>query len=86
MAGVEDIRQGIAMANAKCNDSIAALAQAAQALEEAQQILGQVTSGSSQPEVTQAHGMLNEAVQSISGQQNTIQAAINSAESYAARL
>lgn len=86
MAGVEEIRAGIAMANLKCNDSVAALQQAAQALEEAQQILGQVTAGSTQPEVTQAHGMLAEAVQSITGQQSTIQAAVSSAESYSARL
>jgi hypothetical protein len=86
MAGVEDIRAGIMTAKDKCNAGLAALQQAQQALEEAQQILGQVTSGSSQPEVTQAHGMLQEAVQGISGQQNTIQAAIQSAESYAQRL
>lgn len=86
MAGVEEIRAGIAMANEKCNASVAALQQAAQSLEEAQQILGQVTSGSTQPEVTQAHGLLAEAVQGINSQQSTIQAAVSSAESYSARL
>lgn len=86
MAGVEDIRAGIATAKEKCNASLAALQQAQQALEEAQQILGQVTAGSSQAEVTQALGMLQEAAQGISGQQNTVQGAIQSAESYAQRL
>jgi hypothetical protein len=86
MAGVEEIRAGITMANEKCNAGVAALQQAAQALEEAQQILGQVTAGSSQPEVTQAHGLLAEAMQGITGQQSTIQAAVSSAESYSARL
>lgn len=86
MAGVEEIRAGIAMANEKANAGVAALQQAVQSLEEAQQILGQVTTGSTQPEVTQAHGLLAEAVQGISGQQSTIQAAVSSAESYSARL
>ncbi|HJQ45644.1 MAG TPA: hypothetical protein VJ870_04860 [Amycolatopsis sp.] len=86
MAGVEEIRAGIAMANQKCEAAAGALQQAAQSLEEAQQMLGQVTSGSTQPEVTQALAMLAEAVQGINGQQNTIQAAVSSAESYSARL
>jgi hypothetical protein len=45
-----------------------------------------VTAGSSQPEVTQAHGLLAEALQGITGLQSTIEAAISSAESYSARL
>lgn len=83
---VEDIRAGIATAREKCNTSLAALQQAQQAIEEAQQILGQVTAGSGQAEVTQAHGMLQEVAQGVSGQQNTIQGAISAAESYAQRL
>lgn len=83
---VEEIRAGIAMANEKCQTGVAALQHAAQALEEAQQILGQVTSGSTQPEVTQAHGLLAETIQSITGQQGTIQAAVSSADAYSARL
>ncbi|HKS44600.1 MAG TPA: hypothetical protein VJT49_05700 [Amycolatopsis sp.] len=86
MAGVDEIRAGIATANEKCNSSIAALQQAAQALEEARQILSQVTSGSNQPEVTQANGLLANAGQGISDTQGTIQQAISSAEQYSARL
>ena len=41
MAGVEEIRAGIALANEKASASIAALQQAAQSLEEAQQSLAQ---------------------------------------------
>ncbi len=86
MAGVEEIRAGIALANEKSSASIAALQQAAQSLEEAQQSLAQATQGSSQHEVSQAHGLLAEALQGINGMQSTIQASISSADSYSARL
>lgn len=86
MPGVEEIRAGIALANEKASASIAALQQAAAALEEAQQSLALATSGSTQQEVTQAHGLLAEALQGITGTQSTIQAGISSAESYSARL
>ncbi|MPY81968.1 MAG: hypothetical protein GEV00_01375 [Actinophytocola sp.] len=86
MAGVEEIRAGIALANEKASASIAALQQAAQSLEEAQQSLAEATSGSSQDEVSQAHGLLAEALQSITGTQSTIQACMSSADAYSARL
>ncbi|MPY97579.1 hypothetical protein [Haloechinothrix halophila] len=86
MAGVEEIRAGIALANEKASASIAALQQAAQSLEEAQQSLAEATSGSSQDEVNQAHGLLAEALQSITGTQSTIQACMSSADAYSARL
>ncbi|GAA5108527.1 hypothetical protein [Haloechinothrix salitolerans] len=86
MAGVEEIRAGIALANEKASASIAALQQAAQSLEEAQQSLAEATSGSSQDEVNQAHGLLAEAIQSITGTQSTIQACMSSADAYSARL
>jgi hypothetical protein len=86
MAGVDEIRAGIATANDKCKSGIAALQQAAQALDEARQLLGQVTSGSNQPEVTQAHGLLDKAVQSVGDTQGIIEQAVQSAESYAERL
>lgn len=86
MAGVDEIRAGIATATDKCKASIAALQQAAQALDEARQILSQVTSGSNQPEVGQAHSQLASAATGISDAQGTIEQAIQSAESYGQRL
>ncbi|MGC7100430.1 hypothetical protein ACPZ19_37605 [Amycolatopsis lurida] len=86
MPGVDEIRAGIALSKEKANASVAALQQAAQALEEAQLSLAQATSGSTQPEVGQAHGMFAEALQGITGTQSTIQAAISAADSYSARL
>lgn len=86
MAGVEEVRAGIALANQKANESIAALQQATLALEEAQQALANATHGSNQDEIQHATGMLAEAVQSLSGVQGTINASITSAEGYAGRL
>jgi hypothetical protein len=86
MAGVEEVRAGIALANQKASESIAALQQATLALEEAQQALAGATHGSSQEEIQHAHGMLAEAAQSLTGVQGTINASISSAEGYAGRL
>jgi uncharacterized protein (DUF2342 family) len=86
MAGVEEVRAGIALANEKASESIAALQQATQALEEAQEALTTATQGSAQEEIQHAHGMLAEAMQSLNGVQGTISASISSAESYAGRL
>ncbi|WP_158886655.1 hypothetical protein [Amycolatopsis anabasis] len=86
MAGVEEVRAGIAQANEKASASIAALQQAAQSLGEAQQILSQATEGSSQNEVNEAHRMIAEALNGINDTQGTVEACISSAESYAARL
>ncbi len=86
MAGIDEIRAGIALANEKASASIAALQQAALALEEAQQSLTRATEGSSQHEVSQAHGLLAEALQGINGLQSTVQASISSADQYSSRL
>ncbi|TVT52231.1 hypothetical protein ORV05_31230 [Amycolatopsis cynarae] len=86
MAGVDDIRAGIQAAKEKCNASLAALQQAAQDLEQAQQILAQVTSGSNHAAVNEATGLLNQARDGVNSQQGTITAAIDSAESYAQQL
>ncbi|GAA2783633.1 hypothetical protein [Saccharopolyspora taberi] len=86
MAGVEEVRAGIALANQKASESIAALQQATLALEEAQQALAAATQGSSQEEIAHATGMLAEAAQSLAGVQGTINASITSAEGYAGRL
>lgn len=86
MPGVEDVRAGIARSNDKARDSIASLAQATHALEEAQQMLAQATAGSTQDEINQVYGMYSEAIQSLGGLQGTIEAGITSNDGYAARL
>lgn len=86
MPGVEEIRAGIILANEQAAASIAALQQAALSLEEARLTLATATTGSTQEEVTQAHGLLDEALESISGTQIAIQACMTSADAYSARL
>ncbi|MEU5849695.1 hypothetical protein [Saccharopolyspora shandongensis] len=86
MAGVEEVRAGIALANQKMQESIAALQQGNLALEEAQSALVTATQGSSQEEMQHAHGMLAEVMQTISGVQGTLNATINATEGYAGRL
>jgi hypothetical protein len=86
MAGVEEIRAGIALANNKASDAIAALQQAALQLDEARTALMAATEGSGQADIVAAHGLLAESVQTIAGLRATILASITSAEGYAARL
>lgn len=86
MAGVEEVREGIALANQKASESIAALQQATLALEEAQQALAAATQGSGQEEIHNAYGMLAEAAHNLSGVEGTINASISFAEGYAGRL
>ncbi|GAA4851754.1 hypothetical protein [Saccharopolyspora rosea] len=86
MAGVEEVRAGIALANQKCSEGVAALQQAALSLEEAQQALTTATQGSTQEEIQHAQGMLAEAIHTINTVQGTVHASITSAENYAGRL
>jgi hypothetical protein len=86
MAGVEEIRAGIALANEKSLAGIAAITQASLQLDEARTALLAATQGSGQADVAQAQGLLTEALQVLAGAQASIQASINSAEGYAARL
>lgn len=86
MAGVEDVREGIARAKEKAGESISAIQQAALALDEAQAALHQATQGSGQDEIHQARNMLVEAVQNLTLVQGTVNASITSAEGYAGRL
>ncbi|MER7013996.1 hypothetical protein ABT324_21465 [Saccharopolyspora sp. NPDC000359] len=86
MAGVEEVRAGITLANQKMQEGIAALQQANLVLEEAQSALVSATQGSAQEDMQHAHGMLAEVMQVINGAQGSIQATMSSAEAYAGRL
>ncbi|WP_156756791.1 hypothetical protein [Actinokineospora pegani] len=86
MAGVEEIRAGIQLSNRQAEASIAAINEAAMRLDEARNALLNATQGSSQAEVSQSHGMLAEALQTLQGVQSTIRSSIASVEGYAARL
>lgn len=86
MAGVEEVRAGIALCNEKASEGIAALQQATLVLEEAQQALATAIQGSAQDEMQQTYGMLAEVTQTIGGAQGTINVCISSTESYVGRL
>lgn len=86
MASVEEVRAGIALANQKASESVAALQQASACLDEAQAALTTVTQGSAQADAEQANGLLAMAVRTIGEAQQSVSAAISTAEGYAARL
>jgi hypothetical protein len=86
MASIEEVRAGIALANDKASESLGALQQAHSSLEQAQGELQRVTEGSTQADVSEANGLLAQAVGSIGEVQNQVQAAIQASEGVANRL
>ena len=86
MASIEEVRSGIAQANDKASESLGALQQAQDCIEQAQSALAQVTEGSSQSDVDQANAYYAEAASKISDVQQAVNAAMEAAEGVAARL
>ena len=86
MASIEEVRASIHLANDKASESLGALQQANSALEEAQGVLMRATEGSGQADVSEANGLLAQAVDSIHGVQQSVQAAISASEGVANRL
>ena len=86
MASIEEVRAGIARANESANESLGALQQAYALLEQAQGALMQATEGSGQADVTEANGLLAQAVGTINEVQQQVSAAIRASEDVAARL
>jgi hypothetical protein len=86
MASIDEVRAGIALANDKASESLGALQQAHSSLEQAQGVLMRVTEGSAQADVSDANGLLAQAVGSILEVQQAVAAAIQAAEGVAGRL
>lgn len=86
MASIEEVRAGIAMANDKASESLGALQQAHSSLEQAQGALMRVTEGSGQADVSEANGLLAQAVNSITDVQQAVASAIQASEGVANRL
>ena len=86
MASIEEVRASINLANDKASESLGALQQAYSSLEEAQGMLIRATEGSGQADVSEANGLLAQAVDSIQGVQQSVQAAISASEGVANRL
>jgi hypothetical protein len=86
MASIDEVRAGIALANDKASESLGALQQAHSSLEQAQGVLMRVTEGSAQADVSDANGLIAQAVGSILEVQQAVAAAIQAAEGVASRL
>lgn len=86
MASFEEVRAGISVANDKASESLGALQQAHSALEQAQGMMLRVSEGSGQADVSEANGLLAQAVGSIVEVQQAVAAAIQAAEGVASRL
>ncbi len=86
MASFEEVRAGIALANDKASESLGALQQAHSALEQAQGMMLRVSEGSGQADVSEANGLLAQAVGSVVEVQQAVSAAIQASEGVAARL
>ena len=86
MASFEEVRAGIAVANDKASESLGALQQAHSALEQAQGMMLRVSEGSAQADVSEANGLLAQAVGSVVEVQQAVAAAIQAAEGVASRL
>ena len=86
MASFEEVRAGIALANDKASESLGALQQAHSALEQAQGMMLRVSEGSGQADVSEANGLLAQAVGSVIEVQQAVAAAIQASEGVAARL
>jgi hypothetical protein len=86
VASIEEVRAGIARANESANDGLGALQQAHAALEQAQGALMRATEGSGQADVSEANGLLAQAVGSIEEVRQQVSAAISASEGVANRL
>ncbi len=86
MASIEEVRAGIAAANDKATESLGALQQAHASLEQAQGALMRATEGSGQADVTDANGLLAQAIGSIEEVRQQVSAAISASEDVANRL
>ena len=75
MASIEEVRAGIAAANEKANESLGALQQAHASLEQAQGALMRATEGSGQADVSEANGLLAQAVNSLEEVRQQVSAA-----------
>jgi len=86
VASIEEVRAGIAAANEKATEAQGQLQAAKGNLEEAQQALSRATEGSGQADVSEANGLLAQAVESCSTTSQQVSSAISSSEGVANRL
>ena len=86
MSSIEEVRAGIMAAIEKANEGLGAVQQAHACVEDAQGQLMHATEGSGQGDVSEANGLLAQAVNSLEEVRQQVAAAISSAEGVANRL
>lgn len=86
MASVDEVRQEVARAKDKADESLARIQEAITSLDEARTALHGATHDSVQDDVHQASARLAEAVGNLTAVQAAIQSSISQAEGYAGRL
>jgi hypothetical protein len=86
VASIDEVRAGISAANEQANEGLGALQQAHSSLEQAQAALARATEGSGQADVSEANGLLAQAVNSIEEVRQQVSAAISASEGVANRL
>ncbi|GDY30132.1 hypothetical protein GTS_17650 [Gandjariella thermophila] len=86
MSNIQAVRESIAQANQVAQESVPALQQAKSSLENAQSVLQQATEGSQQSDAEQSYALLAQAISQIEEAQQTVAAAISTADGYATRL
>ena len=86
MASIDEVRAGIMASNEKANEGLGAVQHAHASLEEAQGMLMRATEGSGQADVSEANGLLAQAVNDLDEVRQQVTAAISAAESVANRL
>ncbi|MFT7839464.1 hypothetical protein Q5530_25245 [Saccharothrix sp. BKS2] len=80
MASIGEVRGLIEQAIAKANESVSALQQAADLVEDAQSLLSTATEGSNRSEADQVNARFQEVVSGVSDLQKTLSAGISQAE------
>ena len=86
MASIDEVRGGIMAANESANEGLGAIQQAHASIEQAQGMLMRATEGSGQADVSEANGLLAQAVNSLEEVRQQVAAAIAAAEGVANRL
>ena len=86
MASIEEVRAGINAANEKANEGLGAVQQAHACVEDAQAQLMRATEGSGQADVSEANGLLAQAVNDLDTVRQQVAAAISASEGVAGRL
>ncbi|AUS78418.1 hypothetical protein C1701_08595 [Actinoalloteichus sp. AHMU CJ021] len=86
MAGVEEVRAGIAQANQEINEALTMLRQIQERVDRAQATLTNAMQGSMQPEVQQSQVMLSQGVELVNQAYGQLSACVTTTDGYAARL